>query len=302
MNIRRIQQVLKYGKIHAKEIAALNTVSKGWFSIFLDVLYAYNKYGMWSNQYKKEKFWELRDDQKVEIGRLYKAENDFRNKWVKEFFENYRFIIKWSDIKYESSASMQNKRRLAYAKYFNIPQDCFIGYGVVLHKHHYTDSYISVGKKGLIAEECNIDYTGGFTMRNHVAISEGVKILTHNHELDYDEGDLKKGLVLTPLEICDEVWIGTKALIMPGVSQIGRGAIVSAGSVVTKKVPPYAVVQGNPAKIVGFRFTPEEALSFEKKNIEEESRFTFEELDNIFKKYFADHIKEIKVYTSLICK
>lgn len=51
----------------------------------------------------------------------------------------------------------------------------------------------------------------------------------------------------------NDVWIGYGALIMPGVS-IGNGVIVAAGAVVTKNVPPYAIVGGNPAKIVRYRF------------------------------------------------
>lgn len=55
--------------------------------------------------------------------------------------------------------------------------------------------------------------------------------------------------------IGNDVWIGYGALIMPGV-QIGNGAIVSAGAVVSADVPAYAIVAGNPARVIRFRFTP----------------------------------------------
>lgn len=54
----------------------------------------------------------------------------------------------------------------------------------------------------------------------------------------------------------DDVWIGFGSIIMSGV-HIGRGAVIAAGSVVTKDVPPYAIVGGNPSKIIRYRFSPE---------------------------------------------
>ena len=58
-------------------------------------------------------------------------------------------------------------------------------------------------------------------------------------------------------KIGNDVWIGYKALIMPGIS-VGHGAIIATASVVTNHVPPYAIVGGNPARILKMRFTPEE--------------------------------------------
>ena len=56
-----------------------------------------------------------------------------------------------------------------------------------------------------------------------------------------------------PLEICDDVWIGRRVIILQGCKRIGRGAIVGAGSVVTKDVPDWAIVGGNPAHVVKMR-------------------------------------------------
>ncbi len=61
----------------------------------------------------------------------------------------------------------------------------------------------------------------------------------------------------SPLSIGNDVWLGHNSIIMPGVSRIGDGAVVAAGAVVNKDVPPYAVVVGNPARVVRFRFTPD---------------------------------------------
>lgn len=59
-----------------------------------------------------------------------------------------------------------------------------------------------------------------------------------------------------PILIDDDVWIGFSSIILSGV-HIGQGAVVAAGSVVTKDVPPYAIVGGNPAKVIRFRFDNE---------------------------------------------
>jgi maltose O-acetyltransferase len=55
-----------------------------------------------------------------------------------------------------------------------------------------------------------------------------------------------------PIQVCDDVWIGMRAMIMPGVT-IGAHAIVAGGSVVTKDVPEWAIVGGNPAKVIKYR-------------------------------------------------
>lgn len=59
------------------------------------------------------------------------------------------------------------------------------------------------------------------------------------------------------IEIGNDVWIGTRAIILEGIT-IGDGAVVAAGAVVTKDVPPYAIVGGVPAKIIRYRFSDEE--------------------------------------------
>lgn len=59
-----------------------------------------------------------------------------------------------------------------------------------------------------------------------------------------------------PVLIEDDVWIGANVIILPGV-KISKGSIIGAGSVVTKNVPEYAIVGGNPARVIKYRKTPE---------------------------------------------
>lgn len=60
-----------------------------------------------------------------------------------------------------------------------------------------------------------------------------------------------------PLSIGNDVWLGHNSIIMPEVTTVGDGAVIAAGAVVNKNVPPYAVVVGNPARVVRYRFAPE---------------------------------------------
>jgi len=57
----------------------------------------------------------------------------------------------------------------------------------------------------------------------------------------------------TPLEIMEDVWIGTRAIILPGCRRIGAHSIIGSGAVVTKDVPEYAIVGGNPARVIRMR-------------------------------------------------
>ena len=300
MNIRRIRQVCEYGWKDAIALSREDGIKKGKWSIFRDILYCFFKYNVWSNQYMKEKLYLLSGEQKKEICLRCQEWNNFRDIWVKEFFDNYKFLYKWSSFKYEQSAYLQAKRCAAYKKQYGLGENCFVGYDVILHKHHYVDAKIITGNDCLIAEQTNIDYTGGLTMEDHVSLSEGVKILTHNHDLDFNANDLTKGCILSPLVIHDHVWVGARAIIMPGVREIGRGAIISADAYVYSMIPPYAIVLGNPGKVVGFRLTPEELRDHEENLYPTEKRTDIEKYEKEYNKYFINRITDIKKYVNIL--
>lgn len=96
-----------------------------------------------------------------------------------------------------------------------------------------------------------------------------------------------------PIVVHDDAWIGMNAVIFGGVT-IGRGAVVGAGSYVRSNIPPYAVVIGNPAKIIGFTAPPEELEIIEKENYKEEERIPLSDLERNYMKYYQKRIKELK--------
>ncbi len=108
----------------------------------------------------------------------------------------------------------------------------------------------------------------GVTVGRYVSIAAGVRVLNRNHPMDRLSThpfffNSKLGYVredkmeFVNLEIGHDAWIGAGALITPGCSRIGLGAVVGAGAVVTKDVPDFAIVAGNPARILRYRFSPE---------------------------------------------
>lgn len=93
-------------------------------------------------------------------------------------------------------------------------------------------------------------------VEDYLMMAEDVLFLGSNHEhsrIDIPMGEQKSTEGKTPLLIAGDVWIGARAIILPGCKRIGHGAIIGAGAVVTKDVPDWAIVGGNPAKVLKMR-------------------------------------------------
>ena len=103
-----------------------------------------------------------------------------------------------------------------------------------------------VGKEVFINFGCTFLDQGGITIEDGVFIGPGVKIVTENHP---EEPALRHSLLVKPIIIKRNVWIGTGAIILPGVT-IGENAIIAAGAVVTKDVPDNVIAAGVPASII----------------------------------------------------
>ena len=132
-------------------------------------------------------------------------------------------------------------RLLFYRKVmgFSIGERSFIFLGTTFDSRHG----LSISPSSVVNEDCRLDTRGGISIGRNVSISAGVCILTADHDPNSSEFSGR----LRPVVIEDRAWIGTRAMVLPGV-RIGEGAIVGAGSIVTKDVLPYTIVAGNPAK------------------------------------------------------
>lgn len=107
---------------------------------------------------------------------------------------------------------------------------------------------IHVAERSIVGHDCLLDAKGSIFIGSDVNISSFAKIITAKHLVDAaDFSGMDK-----PVTIRDRVWIASAALILHGV-EIGEGAIVAAGAVVTKDVGPFDVVGGVPAKVMGTR-------------------------------------------------
>ncbi len=139
---------------------------------------------------------------------------------------------------------------------FYAPTETRIGNNVYIGKYCSLETDIVIGNDVLLGN--NIGLIGRY---DHDFSKIGVSIKDSPQMRDATYDFKGKGL---KIEIDNDVWIGYGAIVLSGV-HINRGAIVAAGSVVTRDVPAYAIVAGNPAKVKSYRFTPEEIEEHESK-------------------------------------
>ena len=251
--ITRIFQLLEYGWKDAGEISLKESVHKSKLSVFFDILSCFCKYYIFSNQYKSNKMWNMPRDERIKIGETVGLANRRREKWLVKHFKDMAFLKKYGTIKWQTSLMRMQRRDRAYQKYFKLNDDTKFQNGVILSSEHGRTGRIVMGKKVIITRFVDIDYTGDITIGNGVIIAEGSRILTHGHAYIGNRKDFyeyKSRTYLTPLTIEDNVFIGARCIILPGVGTIGENSMISAGSVLTHSIPPNSMVEGNPAKVI----------------------------------------------------
>ncbi len=124
----------------------------------------------------------------------------------------------------------------------------YVGHGAILKGYHAGE--LRIGDGTWIGQQVFLHAAGDLGIGRNVGVGPGVKIITSAHEeAGRDVPILHAPLRFAPVFVDDDADLGVGAVVLPGVT-IGRGAQVGAGAVVTRDVPPYAVVAGNPARVL----------------------------------------------------
>ncbi|MEI0611932.1 DapH/DapD/GlmU-related protein [Brachyspira pilosicoli] len=179
---------------------------------------------------------------------------------VKEFLENYKngkeinmfseeFQIIYNKMQetekllwqYNNTFQSYKNNRDILNKIFETNLDESV---IIMPSFHIDIGNVEFGKNVFINKNCTIMDIGGVVIEDNVQIAHNVSIITPNH--DYNNRNI---LIPKRITIKKNVWIGTAAIILPGVS-IGENSIVAAGAVVNKDVPSGTIVGGNPAKVI----------------------------------------------------
>lgn len=202
------------------------------------------------------------------------------------------------------------KRRMGSSKKFHYFEKSADFYGH-MGKGAYilAPSLIAGGDNIYLEDGATIDWdntiyavTANFIMKKNSGAAVGLTVITDNHIGVVGEFFKHRGnnnLEGKDVVVDEDVWLGANVTLLAG-THIGRGAIVGAGTVVRgNQVPPYAIIVGNPSKIIGFRFSPEEVILHESKLYPECERLSQDILQKKYEKHFINRIKEIKYFNQL---
>ncbi len=117
---------------------------------------------------------------------------------------------------------------------------------------HSRDVVIHIGSGTFVGNGCEFNAIESIRIGNTCLIASGCRFIDHNHGTGIDSPMKSQPEISAPIEIGSDVWIGTNCVVLKGVT-IGDGAIVAAGSVVTKSVEAYGIVAGVPARLIRSR-------------------------------------------------
>lgn len=191
---------------------------------------------------------EEKDDRRMELNELLKyfresdtiGENQDAIDLMRFYSRQAQKITMEINTKYHEPEELQG----LFSELIGKPVDENFG----LFPPFYTDfgKNITLGKNVFINAGCKFQDQGGIIIDDGALIGHGVVLATLNHDMDPEK---RQALHPAPIHIGKRVWIGANATICPGVT-IGDNAVVAAGAVVVKDVPPDTIVGGVPAKII----------------------------------------------------
>ena len=199
----------------------------------------------------------------------------------------------------KSDAAVHLKRASVTSKLVNLlliltnvrKKGVFIGKGSVLGA-----DVVEIGTGTRINGRIVIKGGGLVSLGNYCALGDGVRIISTNHSIHAAAVQLALQKKMTGsfqvmpekqgVTIGHDVWIGDSAIILPGVN-IGNGAVVGAGAVVTRSIEPYGVVAGNPARPIGRRFSEAVAQGLESLQWWHWNDQQFQEASFLFAQSFA---------------
>ncbi len=173
----------------------------------------------------------------------------------RQILRSLYLVVKYVPLFDEGIPPLYRIKAWAFGSYFHANGPLYVGrYANIGQAHENLQSFIRIGREVEFREMVVVDYSGGVEIGDYVTVSAGAKIYTHNHGTS--SRDIRwrdQPIEFTPLSIGSDSWIGSGAIILPGVRRIGQGAVIGAGAVVTREVCDFVVVAGNPARPIGMR-------------------------------------------------
>jgi len=179
----------------------------------------------------------------------------------------YELIIEFLGILAKKTYRIKNERippkKYLYIFFYqkilrfnaHVPWPCHFTSRIIGVQNIKIGKYTSPGGGGLQY----INGSGGIEIGDNVRVAPGVHIISQNHDLsNYD-----KHIPTRPINIGSNVWIGSHAVILPGV-HIGDNVVIGAGSIVTKDIPPNSIAFGNPCKVRDVKNPYKGKMNYEK--------------------------------------
>jgi acetyltransferase-like isoleucine patch superfamily enzyme len=167
----------------------------------------------------------------------------------------YRLRFKFPMSRIESNTSISYEN----ISLINLKENSYIGNFTVISVNNYDRSkqvsYFELGNNSIIGELNNIRASGGsIIIGDNCLIAQNVSLIAANHKIDKNELIMKQewDTTKTSIIIKNDVWIGSNVVVLPGIT-IENGAVIAAGSIVTKNVATNSIVAGTPAKHIKFR-------------------------------------------------